>query len=251
MAEFAAHQRREVMIKNRSPSISDSEFSSPRGDMSAGNTPAYLPGDTSPRSTEDARGSQLEREKEPASEGTVTADSQHDVKTTSKAAVSPEQSEPPEAGSGHAHSEPALCVCESDDIETAWYGSSRQCYHANTRPEDGSMALLIDPGSVGNLCGDRWAEELSRKAREHGFQGKFRRRAKPLRVSGVGAGSQQCINEYSLPIALFKGDASSATKSVYEAPGVMNSDLPGLLGLASLRRLRAILDLDNMKLHLV
>ena len=37
--------------------------------------------------------------------------------------------------------------------------------------------------------------------------------------------------------------------SVYRAPAVQNSDLPGLLGLASLRDLRVILDLNKLTLH--
>ena len=37
-------------------------------------------------------------------------------------------------------------------------------YHMSTRPPDGSSALLIDPGSVGNLCGDQWARKLGLQA---------------------------------------------------------------------------------------
>ena len=49
-------------------------------------------------------------------------------------------------------------------------------YHATTRPMDGRMALLIDPGSVGNLCGDRWAKELAQLGKKHGQDPKIQTR---------------------------------------------------------------------------
>ena len=125
-----------------------------------------------------------------------------------------------------------------------------QCtYHVNTRPEDGKIALLIDPGSVGNLCGDKWARELAALSAKHGQDPQFRRRKQPLQVAGVGAGSQKCINDYILPVALQSDNMKPSVGSVYRAPAVQNSDLPGLLGLASMRDLRVVLDLNTLTMH--
>ena len=122
-------------------------------------------------------------------------------------------------------------------------------YHVNTRLEDGRVDLLIDPGSVGNLCGDKWARELATLSAKYGQDPKFRRREKPLQVSGVGVGSQQCVNDYILLVALQANNMKPSVGSVYRSPAVQNSELPGLLGLSSLRDLRVVLDLNKLTLH--
>ena len=33
--------------------------------------------------------------------------------------------------------------------------------HFQTRLADGGPALIVDPGSVGNLCGDAWARDVA------------------------------------------------------------------------------------------
>ena len=35
-------------------------------------------------------------------------------------------------------------------------------YHSETRLPDGRPSLLIDPGSVANLCWDKWAQEFAK-----------------------------------------------------------------------------------------
>ena len=37
-------------------------------------------------------------------------------------------------------------------------------YHSETRLPDGRPSLLIDPGSVANLCGDQCAQECAKIA---------------------------------------------------------------------------------------
>lgn len=41
------------------------------------------------------------------------------------------------------------------------------------RLADGNLGLLIDPGSYGNLCGQAWAEEAAKRAREQGYTAEF------------------------------------------------------------------------------
>ena len=41
-------------------------------------------------------------------------------------------------------------------------------YPIQTRLQDGRFSIIIDPGSVGNLCGDRWAREVALMARANG-----------------------------------------------------------------------------------
>ena len=52
---------------------------------------------------------------------------------------------------------PQVCFTTTGESVTADHFRISPAYHINTRPADGSVALLLDPGSVGNLCGDKWA----------------------------------------------------------------------------------------------
>ena len=72
-----------------------------------------------------------------------------------------------------------------------------------------------------------------------------------MKVSGVGAGSQRCLNNYILPIALQSENYGPSIGTVYRTPAVENSDLPGLLGLQSMRDHRVILDLQKLKMYFV
>ena len=111
------------------------------------------------------------------------------------------------------------------------------------------MALLIDPGSVGNLCGDRWANDLAKLGKAHGQDPKVQVRKQPMKVSGVGAGSQKCLNNYILPVALQSENYGPSIGTVYRTPAVENSDLPGLLGLQAMRDHRVVLDLQKLKMY--
>ncbi|CAK0843904.1 unnamed protein product, partial [Prorocentrum cordatum] len=71
-----------------------------------------------------------------------------------------------------------------------------------------------------------------------------------LNVEGVGNGRQQCAQFGGFPIALpVRGHESAGTPAVYAAPIVPESDMPALLGLRSLRQLRAPLDIANNRIH--
>ena len=130
-----------------------------------------------------------------------------------------------------------------------------QSFHLATRPEDPEMqGLLVDPGSVGNLGGNKWALTIGRQAMNHGRQPREVRRDRPLRVSGVGYGAPEATHNVVLPTCLkrLEGDLVSGT---FETPIVggnnegEDSELPGLLGLMSLTNRRGVLDFVNKQLH--
>eukprot|EP00959_Pyramimonas_sp_CCMP1952_P186807 3906390-Pyramimonas_sp.AAC.1 len=65
-----------------------------------------------------------------------------------------------------------------------------------------------------------------------------------LNVEGVGIGRQQCAPFGRFPIVPPAQEHDSAgIPAVYTAPTVPYSDIPALLGLRSLRQLRALLDI--------
>jgi len=121
-------------------------------------------------------------------------------------------------------------------------------FHVQTRLPDGRPSLIVDPGSVGNLCGDEWARSVAATAHKYGHNPSYAKRDRPLRVQGVGNGAQSCGYDCTLPIALRQKDKSVAIGKLV-TPTVSKSDLPGLLGLAALTKNRGILDFNTMELH--
>ena len=117
------------------------------------------------------------------------------------------------------------------------------------RLADGNLGLLIDPGSYGNLCGQAWAEEAAKRAREQGYTAEFTSRKNPLTVGGVGKGSQTCTQDVLLPAVMERSDGSVQV-GTYNAPVIQGSATPALLGLKSLREHRALLDISSGMLHL-
>ena len=104
---------------------------------------------------------------------------------------------------------------------------------------------------MGNLCGDKWAKEVARAAALNQHKPTYEKRQRPLTVSGVGHGSQECHYDCKLPVALQQIEGRGSILGSLTAPAVANSDLPGLLGLNSLRQNRAILDFATLRLHFV
>ena len=126
-------------------------------------------------------------------------------------------------------------------------------FHINTRLRDGRPSIIVDPGSVGNLCGDKWAKEVATFAAKHGKKPAYQKREKPLKVSGVGNGSQDCHYDCTLPVALRQSDEETGPDRTVFAelttPAVAGSDLPGLLGLTALRKNRAVIDFSTLRMH--
>jgi len=121
-------------------------------------------------------------------------------------------------------------------------------FHTETRPRGKVKGALVDPGSIGNLGGDAWSRELGIDAQANGRNIDHKPRDRPLNVSGVGNGSQSCTHNAILPIALeqMNGQCSGGT---FELPVVPNSQIPGLIGLASLIDKRGLLDMVNKRLY--
>ena len=111
--------------------------------------------------------------------------------------------------------------------------------------QGGRHGILFDPGSVGNLQGDEWAKEISRTAIASGRHPEQLKRPKPLRVAGVGHGSQEATHDLRIPVCL-KQTNGTYSSGTFEAPTIKNSNLPALLGLNTLEKLGAIV---NFKTH--
>ena len=102
---------------------------------------------------------------------------------------------------------------------------------------------------MGNLCGDRWAKSVAIAAAKAGHKPSFKERDRPLNVKGVGKGAQQCKYDCTLPIALRNLAGESVTLGTLITPSIGSSEIPGLLGLASIRKNRGILDCNTMQMH--
>jgi hypothetical protein len=126
--------------------------------------------------------------------------------------------------------------------------SETQCLHSETRPADGGQGLLLDIGSIGNLGGDEWSVDVATEAMKNGRTPTQVKRDRPLRVSGVGQGSETATHNVGLPMC-FKKLSGEFRSGNYETPIVKHSGLPGLLGLTSLTKLRALIDLTTNQVH--
>ena len=86
-------------------------------------------------------------------------------------------------------------------------------------------------------------------AKQNGHKPSYEKRPRPLQVCGVGNGSQECHYDCVLPVAVRPGSQNQANIGNLQVPAVSNSDLPGLLGLTALRKNRAILDFNTLRLY--
>ena len=102
--------------------------------------------------------------------------------------------------------------------------------------------LLIDCGAVTNLAGDRWVARTAALAKSFG-QGTSTTAVAPKEVEGVGSGSSQVNAVAVVPVCLANGSVGSFETSV-----ISNSELPALMGLATMTKNRALIDVANKKL---
>ncbi|CAK0813698.1 unnamed protein product, partial [Prorocentrum cordatum] len=129
-----------------------------------------------------------------------------------------------------------------DQFENA----SGETYLVRTRMKDRSgEALLVDPGSPGNLTGDEWGNRMAARQQQAGRPPPVRTPLdRVLEVGGVGSGSQQATRAHRYQLALQGGQAAT-----YEAPVPPNSSVPALLGRAPLRDQRILLDCFNNRMY--
>ena len=120
--------------------------------------------------------------------------------------------------------------------------------------EDG-MSIIVDPGAYTNLAGKQWVKAQSRKALENNHQPKQTKMTRPLGISGVGDGAQECKFQASVPVAVpaeYPSGISTALHT-FECPIVEGSgeNLPALLGLKSMADKKAILEMTPGKEALI
>lgn len=105
-------------------------------------------------------------------------------------------------------------------------------------------------GSLANLVGSEWVREVQTTLNDQGITTETKARTQPLRVGGVGKGSQSCHEEVTIPLAMARHDGS-VKGGTFSAPVISGSSAPALLGLRSLTEHRAILDLVSNQIHLL
>ena len=151
----------------------------------------------------------------------------------------------------HRQHHAAHCIAKQAgrDFEGPSLLTGPPAFHIQTRLAGGRPSIIVDPGSVGNLCGDKWAKEVAKLAARNGHRPTYEKRPRPLKVSGVGNGSQECHYDCTLPVALQQANQGQTCVGNITVPAVHNSDLPGLLGLTALRKNRAVLDFNTLRLH--
>jgi len=108
-------------------------------------------------------------------------------------------------------------------------------------------ALLVDPGSPENLCGDAWSRRMQQAATDAGRpNATYTPLAQKLEVGGVGTGTQTATHAVKVAIGLPGG-----IEGTFEAPEIPNSTIPALLGQKALMKARVVLDCYNKKMYRV
>jgi hypothetical protein len=126
------------------------------------------------------------------------------------------------------------------------YGLDTPVYHSKVRIK-GMEALVLDIGAFHNLSGSEWMARQAAEARAAGAGSLVKTALQnAIEVEGVGNGSQSVTHSESVPICLEDGSTGD-----YEAATLPNSQVPGLLGLNSLRRKRGLIDTFNNKLYTI
>ena len=97
--------------------------------------------------------------------------------------------------------------------------------------------------------GDSTAKSIARLAAQNGLNPTYEKRERPLTVSGVGTGAERAVFDCTLPIAMQRTEGEEMTVGKITTPTIADSRLPGLLGLNALRRNRAVLDLNTLKMY--
>ena len=117
-----------------------------------------------------------------------------------------------------------------------------ECYHSQVRLKH-TEGLVIDPGAVNNVCGDMWARRVEAVAKKAGQGTAWSQLEQRQNLQGVGSGTSTASQGVALPFCLEDGTVGNYRSTVLD-----DSPVPGLLGLATLKRLGAILDLQSDRL---
>ena len=68
-------------------------------------------------------------------------------------------------------------------------------------------------------------------------------------IEGVGRGKEVCTEDISIVGAIPLDDGTTAMKVRYSAPIIPDSTIPALLGMESLRNMRAVIDCATLKVY--
>ena len=117
-----------------------------------------------------------------------------------------------------------------------WYlPPTESVLHARTQLTDG-IGIIVDIGAVGNLAGSTWMSRLVERSTKAGFKTKQESMKRKLDIQGVGHGTQTCEQVHRVPIAVTSQTAGVTGLAEFQAPVIPNSEVPGLLGLESLKK---------------
>ena len=129
--------------------------------------------------------------------------------------------------------------------------------HERTRLAEDAEGLLVDPGAFDNLVGQLWVDRVRTilYATHQQRRISIGKLQKTLAVEGVGNGSQIAQERVSVPGVILSATGpdqphGGVHDATFESPMIPGSPLPALLGLRSLKRQRAILDMGNNTLWL-
>ena len=122
-------------------------------------------------------------------------------------------------------------------------------YRPLTRLADGPPALLVDQALL-EICPASHGPAVSPMLRRQGKKSIYHRRSRVLSVRGVGPKGAECTHDLTWPISMRSLDGRTVSPGKFITPAIPGSDVPCLLGLASLRANRALLDCSTTQLHL-
>ena len=121
--------------------------------------------------------------------------------------------------------------------------------------QPGQVSLLIDTGSPTNIMSSMFHDELQEAAQAHGVKGpQKRQRKQPLRIGGIGSGTQQADEDAKFNIGInqrLNRYESVLNFAEFAAPVLPNSDIPGIIGQNSLKQNRVILDCFNLRMYTI
>ena len=119
----------------------------------------------------------------------------------------------------------------------------------NTKPR--KLGLFVDTGAYDNIGGSEsaWFKEHLADLERLGMKPTIRD-IPQIAVSGVGSGAATSSKAFTFPGAVVNGDGI-VENMMFDTPIVDGSPIPPLWGLQSLRRHRALIDCEGLRLHLL
>ena len=115
----------------------------------------------------------------------------------------------------------------------------------------GRRGLLVDTGAYGNLTGRAWVREQAHETGLHGMSSKQEELQQPMRLIGVGKGSQTCSCEVTV-VTCTIDERDEAHMDEFTEPvlnGEESMSIPAILGLQSLEDLKAVIDCGKGRIH--